>query len=94
MSVIASNKHPGVQPIGICETVRCVISKAIFSLILTQLSAGQTAGIKAAISATYLCFSSPATEGILLVDASRTPALSYSTLVADDVAALGYPSWL
>ena len=36
-----------------------------------QLCAGQIAGIEAAIHATHLCFSSPGTAGVLLVDASN-----------------------
>ena len=79
--LIALDKNPGVRPIGICETVRCLISKAIPHVVrkdvqqvtgAIQLCAGQTAGIEAAILTTRLCFSSPATEGVLLVDASNT----------------------
>ena len=78
--LIALNKNPGVRPIGICETVRRLISKAILRVIkddvqqatgAVQLCAGQIAGIEAAIHATRLCFSSPGTEGVLLVDASN-----------------------
>ena len=56
--LIALNKCPGVRPIGICETSRRIISKAILSAIKgdiqdaagsLQLCAGQIAGIEAAI---------------------------------------------
>ena len=76
--LIVLDKSPGVQPIGICETVKRLISKAILHVVredveqvtgAIQLCAGQTAGIEAAILATRLCFSSPATEGVLLIDA-------------------------
>jgi len=54
--LIAVNKNPGVQPIGICETVRCLVSKAILRVIkddvqqatgAVQLYAGQIADIVA-----------------------------------------------
>ena len=78
--LIALDKNPGVRPIGICETVRRIVSKAVLYVIKDdiqhatgsiQLCAGQIAGIEAAIHATCLQFSSPDTEGVLLVDASN-----------------------
>ena len=78
--LIALDKNPGVRPIGICETARRIISKAILHIIRgnikqvagsTQLCAGQIAGIEAAIHATRLTFSADTTEGALLVDASN-----------------------
>ena len=51
--LIALDKSPGVRPIGICETVRRIIAKAILKVIRSdildaagsiQLCAGQTAG--------------------------------------------------
>ena len=56
--LMALNKNPGVRPIGICETVRRIISNAILSVTkgdiqdavgTTQLCAGQIAGIEAGI---------------------------------------------
>ena len=78
--LIALDKNPGVRPIGICETVRRIVSKAVLYVIKDdiqhatgsiQLCAGQIAGIEAAIHATCLQFSLPDTEGVLLVDASN-----------------------
>ncbi len=56
--LIALDKCPGVRPIGICDTVRRIVSKAILHITKTdvqeaigarQLCAGQTAGIEAAV---------------------------------------------
>ena len=78
--LIALDKDPGVRPIGICETARHIVSKAILHVIRDdiqevtgsiQLCAGQTAGIESAIHATRLRFSSEETEGVLVVDASN-----------------------
>ena len=77
--LIALDKNTGVRPIGICETARRIISKAILHIIRgnihqvagsTQLCAGQNAGIEAAIYATRLT-SADMTEGALLVDTSN-----------------------
>ena len=78
--LIALDKCPGVRPIGICETPRRIIAKAV--LFATkgdlqdaagpkQLCAGQIAGIEAAVHAMRSIFSSEDTEAILLVDASN-----------------------
>ncbi|XP_019860066.1 PREDICTED: uncharacterized protein LOC109588333 [Amphimedon queenslandica] len=78
--LIALNKCPGVRPIGVCETVRQVISKAILMVTkddlreaagALQLCAGQTLGIEAAIHAVHSIFSAVESEAILLVDASN-----------------------
>ena len=53
---------------AILHVIRDDIQQATGSI---QLCAGQTAGIEAAIHATRLRFSSPDTEGVLLVDASN-----------------------
>ena len=69
-----------IGPIGICETPRQIIAKAI--LFVTkgglqeaadpkQLCAGQIASIKAAVYAMKSIFSSDDTEAILLVDTSN-----------------------
>ena len=77
---MALNKNPGVRPIGICETVRRIISKAILSVTkgdiqdavgTTQLCAGQIAGIEAGIHSVRDLFNKKETEGVLLVDASN-----------------------
>ena len=78
--LIALNKNPGVRPIGIAETVRRIIAKAVLSItrldILNasgplQLCAGQIAGVEAAIHAVRSCFEEDTSEGIILVDASN-----------------------
>ena len=78
--LIALDKNPGVRPIGVCETARRIIAKAI--LLVTrgdiqeaagplQLCAGQIAGAEAAVHATREAFLNSNTEGVLLVDASN-----------------------
>ena len=78
--LMALNKNAGVCPIGICETVRRIISKAILSVTkgdiqdavgTTQLCAGQIAGIEAGIHSVRDLFNKKETEGVLLVDASN-----------------------
>ena len=73
--LIALDKKPGVRPIGICETVRRIIAKAILRVIKSdvqssagsiQLCAGQIGGAEAAIHAVRELFES---EAVLLVDA-------------------------
>jgi len=65
--LIALDKNPGVRPIGIGDTARCIIAKAILNIIRQdvqeaagslQLCAGQIAGIEAAVHAArslFLC---------------------------------------
>ena len=78
--LIALDKCPGVRPIGVCETARRIISKAILSTIKDdiqdaagslQLCAGQIAGIEAAIHFMRESFLSKSTEAVLVVDASN-----------------------
>ena len=76
--LIALDKKPGVRPIGICETVRRIIAKAILRVLKSdvqisagsiQLCAGQIGGAEAAINAVRELFESNDTEAVLLVDA-------------------------
>ena len=76
--LITLDKKPGVRPIGICETVRRIIAKAILRVIKSdvqssagsiQLCAGQIGGAEAAIHAVRELFESDDTEAVLLVDA-------------------------
>ena len=78
--LIALDKNPGVRPIGVCETARRIIAKAI--LFITrgdiqdtagsiQLCAGQCAGAEAVIHAMRESFAKDNTEAVLLVDASN-----------------------
>ena len=77
--LIALDKCPGVRPIGICETARQIISKAVLSVARAdlqaaagslQLCAGQIAGSEAAIRAMKEAFLNDETEAVL-VDASN-----------------------
>jgi len=79
--LIALDKCPGVRPIGIGETARRIIGKAILKIIKTdildaagslQLCAGQEAGCEAAIHAMRAVFQDSDSEAVLLVDATNT----------------------
>ena len=76
--LIALDKCPGVRPIGICETARQTISKAVLFATKSdlqdatgsvQLCAGQIAGTEAAVHAMRAAFQNGETEAVLLVDA-------------------------
>ena len=91
--LIPLSKNPGVHPIGICETLRRIISNA--ALLATkadiqsaagplQVCAGHEVGCEAAIHAMQI-FADEETEGVLLVDAknafnSLTEELPYTTV--------------
>ena len=74
------DKNPGVRRIGVGEVVRCIIAKAVLSIIgpdiqraagPLQLCAGQTCGVEAAIHSMTSIFDDEKSEGFLLVDASN-----------------------
>ncbi len=78
--LIALNKNPRVRPIGVCETARRIMAKAILFIPQgdiqdadgsLQLCAGQIAGAEAAVHTTREAFASDNTEAVLLVDASN-----------------------
>ena len=78
--LIALDKNPGVRPIGIGDTARRIITKAVLTIISTdiqeatgcrQLCGGQISGIEAAVHAARSAFESREAEAILLVDASN-----------------------
>ena len=78
--LIALNKNPGVRPIGISNTDRRIITKAILSIVRQdildatgslQLCAGQTSGTESAVHAARALFQQADTEAVLLVDASN-----------------------
>ena len=78
--LIALDKNPGVRPIGIGETPRRIIAKALLAVtrndILetvgsSQLCAGQIAGAESAVHAVRECFQLEETEAVLLVNASN-----------------------
>ena len=63
--LVALDKNPGIRPIGVCETVRRIIAKAVLSVTRhdvleatgsIQLCVGQPAGVEAAIHAVGSCF--------------------------------------
>ena len=78
--LLALDKCPGIRPIGICETHRRIISKAILAVTRSdlreaagaeQLCAGQIAGIEAAIHSVRCAFSDDESDAVLLVDATN-----------------------
>ena len=78
--LIALNQNPGVRPIGVAETLRRIMGKAILSIISDdiqraagsiQLCAGQISGIEAAIHAMNIAFEDDGVEAAILVDASN-----------------------
>ena len=78
--LIALDKCPGIRPIGIGETARRIIGKAILTTIgedikeaagPLQLCAGQEAGCEAAVHAMRQMFESPNAEAAILVDATN-----------------------
>ena len=77
--LIALDKNPGVQPIGIGETIHRIIAKAVLCIISkdiqvaagsVQLCAGQSSGGEAAVHAMREAFNSDS-EGMLLIDATN-----------------------
>ena len=78
--LIALDKCPGVRPIGIGETVRRIIGKAITTTVTEniqeatgplQVCAGHISGCEAAVHAMHQVYESPETEAVILVDASN-----------------------
>ena len=78
--LIALDKNPGVRPIGIGDTARRIIAKAVLSVVkpdiqeasgCLQMCGGQIAGIEAAVHAVRTAFESNDTETVLLVDATN-----------------------
>ena len=78
--LIALDKNPGVRPIGIGDTARRIIAKAVLSIVgpdiqyasgCQQLCGGQIAGIEAAVHAARKAFNSEECEAALLVDATN-----------------------
>ena len=76
--IIALNKNSGVHPIGIGDTARRIIAKAILTITRQdiqeavgslQLCTGQISGIEASVHAVRTYFHREETEAIFLVDA-------------------------
>ena len=75
-----AKKPSGVRPIGVGEMLRRIIGKAVTKVLKSELisstapiqtCAGIPGGIEASIHAMRRIYEDPATEGILLVDASN-----------------------
>ena len=78
--LIALDKNPGVRPIGIGDTARRILAKAVLSGMkpdiqdasgCLQMCGGQISGIEAAVHAVRTAFDSSNTEAVLLVDATN-----------------------
>ena len=74
--LIALNKNPGVRPIGIGDTARQIIAKAILFIARPDVQdtsgcGGQISGIEAAVHAVWTAFESDENEAVLLADASN-----------------------
>lgn len=78
--LVPLNKNPGVRPIGICEVLRRIISKAILSVTRQhiqntvgtyQLCAGIESGCEAAVHAINELYNNENSQGILIVDANN-----------------------
>ena len=78
--LVPLDKSPGVCPIGVCESLRRIVGKAVLNItkpyILActgalQLCSGQEAGIEATIHAMRSIFDEDSSEAILMVDAKN-----------------------
>ena len=78
--LIALDKNPGVQPIGIGDTAQRIIAKAVLSIVkpdiqeasgCLQMCGGQISGIEAAVHAVRTAFDSDENEAAILVDATN-----------------------
>ena len=78
--LVALDKPPGVRPIGIGDTTRHIIAKAVLTIVGSdvqvatgcwQMCGGQILGIEAAINAARFAFELEENESILLVDATN-----------------------
>ena len=78
--LIALDKCPGIRPIGIGETLRRIIARAISYVLREdiktaagplQLCAGQVSGCEAAIRAIKEIMDEPTNDAVLIVDASN-----------------------
>ena len=78
--LIALDKCPGIRPIGVGETLRRIIARAVTFILKTdirkaagplQLCAGQDSGCESAIHALYEILDHPTSEAVLLIDATN-----------------------
>ena len=78
--LIALDKHPGVRPIGVGETVRRIVGRAIATANSDdiqdaagplQVCAGHPSGCEAAVHAMCQVSKAPEIDAIILVDASN-----------------------
>ena len=78
--LIPLDKNPGLRPIGIGETLRRILGKAVMNVLKLdvkssvgnlQLCAGHTGGCEVGVHAVVDMFNSEDTEGVIQVDASN-----------------------
>ena len=90
----ALDKHPGVRPIGIEDTARRIITKAVLLFVrpdvqdasgCIQLCGGQISGIEAAVHAVRSAFESDENEAVLLADASNAFNSLYSQVALHNI---------
>ncbi len=76
--LIALDKRPGVRPIGIGDTARRIIAKAVLTIVASdvqeangcrQMCGGHISGVEAAVHATRSALELEDNEAMLLVDA-------------------------
>ena len=99
--LVALDKNPCVQPIGICEIARRIISKAILTVIKTdvqktagsvQLCVEQIGGSEAAIHAVREMYMSDEIEAVLLVDAQNASNALNRQVALRNIPSLWPPS--
>ena len=87
--------EPGVRPIGIGETSRRIIAKAVLTVTRSdiqdaagsvQLCAGQIAGAESAVQAVRESFKQDGTDAVLLVDASNAFNRMLLSITSDSTA--------
>ena len=97
--LLALEKCPGVRPIGIGDTARRIIAKAVLCIAkgdiqdaagTSQLCAGQISGCEAAFHSVRERFQDDGCEAALLVDHSM-PSTEYLPCTTSDTCVLVFP---
>ena len=105
--VIVLDKNTGVWPIGVCETARCIVAKAVLSIAkadvlvasgFMQLCTGQPTGTEAIVHSMKESFEKDNTEAMLLIDSMNAFSCAGSTGMwlyetSDNHAPLLQPLW-
>ena len=95
--LISLDKSPGVRPIGVGEVLRCIIGKAILTVLKSdilnvtgyqQLCAGLESGCKVAVHALVDLFEEDTSHGFIQIDASNTFNSINRTLILHNVRIL------